>query len=57
MISQNYFLFFQRWVHKAKRLLEREGLDNGSLNNTKVTSQKLNTEIIDSVNDTSDYNK
>ncbi|CAH1737337.1 unnamed protein product [Aphis gossypii] len=42
-----------RWVRKAKRLLEREGLDDSSTNDSKITVKKPNEEIIDNSIDTS----
>jgi len=42
-------------VHKAKRLLEREGLENTKSNDTKVAVKKLSTEITD--NNLMDTNK
>jgi len=44
-----------RWVHKAKRLLEREGSENTKSNDTKVAVRKPSTEITD--NNLTDTNK
>lgn len=44
-----YFSYFQRWVHKAKRLLEREGLDDSSSVDTKILIKKPSAEIIDNL--------
>ncbi|XP_060866616.1 HMG box-containing protein 4 isoform X1 [Metopolophium dirhodum] len=46
-----------RWVRKAKRLLEREGLIDNSTNDTKITVKKPSAEIIDNSIDTSNKNK
>lgn len=40
-------------MRKAKRLLEREGLDDNSTNDPKITVKKLSAEIIDNSIDTS----
>lgn len=55
--SQNNFLCLQRWVHKAKRILEREGLNNSSSNNTKITPQKSSSGITNSLVDSTVSNK
>ena len=54
----NLLIYLQRWVHKAKRLLEREGLDSSSLSQTKVPAKKTpSKEIIESLMDNSINNK
>lgn len=43
----------QRWVHKAKRLLEREGVVSTNSNQIKIAPEKLSSiEIDDSIIDT-----
>ncbi|KAL5242611.1 hypothetical protein ACI65C_010021 [Semiaphis heraclei] len=46
-----------RWVRKAKRLLEREGMDDNCTNDQKVTVIKPTAEIIDSSVDASNKSK
>lgn len=45
-----------RWVRKAKRLLEREGLDDSSANDPKIAIKKLSPEITDNSIETSNKN-